>query len=79
MLQVWNFSVLGSKRTIVFGLANDSLCQSAPWVETMPAQVEREFRRYLDCGILARGFARAWCGDCGHDFLIAFSGKGRGV
>ena len=24
--------------------------------------VEREFRRYLDCGILARGFARARCG-----------------
>ena len=35
--------------------------------------IEREFRRYLDCGILADGFARARCGDCGHDFLIAFS------
>ena len=41
--------------------------------------VEREFRRYLDCGILARGFARARCGQCGHDFLIAFSCQGRGV
>jgi len=41
--------------------------------------VEREFRRYLDCGILARGFARARCGQCGHDFLIAFSCKGRAV
>ena len=41
--------------------------------------VEREFRRYLDCGVLARGFARARCGQCGHDFLIAFSCKGRGV
>lgn len=27
----------------------------------------------------AHGFARARCGDCGHDFLIAFSCKGRGV
>src|SRR5262252_6955698 len=34
--QVWNFSVLGSNRTIVFGLANDSLYQSAPLVKTMP-------------------------------------------
>ena len=34
---------------------------------------------YLDCGILARGFARVRCGQCGHDFLIAFSCKGRGV
>ncbi|MCC7328002.1 MAG: transposase zinc-binding domain-containing protein, partial [Burkholderiales bacterium] len=41
--------------------------------------MEREFRRYLDCGILAHGFARARCGNCGHDFLIAFSCKGRAV
>ena len=40
---------------------------------TAPAAVEREFRRYLDCGILAHGFARAHCADCGHDFLIAYS------
>ena len=43
------------------------------------AHVEREFRRYLTCGILAHGFARARCGQCGHDFLIGFSCKGRGV
>ena len=36
MAQVWNFSVLGSKRTMVFGLAPDSLYQSAPLVKTMP-------------------------------------------
>ena len=41
--------------------------------------VEREFRRCLTCGILAHGFARARCGQCGHDFLIACSCKGRGV
>ncbi|HCS91900.1 MAG: hypothetical protein N838_03005 [Thiohalocapsa sp. PB-PSB1] len=35
--------------------------------------MEREFRRYLQCGILAYGFARARCPDCGHDFLVAFS------
>jgi len=45
----------------------------------VPQYVEGEFRRYLECGILARGFARARCGECGHDFLIAFSCKGRGV
>ena len=45
----------------------------------VPEHVEREFRRYLECGILARGFVRARCGQCGHDFLIAFSCKGRGV
>jgi len=46
---------------------------------SVPEYVEREFRRYLECGILAHGFARARCGQCGHDFLIAFSCKGRGV
>jgi hypothetical protein len=28
---------------------------------------------------LAHGFARARCPDCGHDFLVAFSCKGRGL
>jgi len=41
--------------------------------------IERELRAYLTCGILAHGFARARCPGCGHDFLIAFSCKGRGV
>ena len=47
--------------------------------DPVPAHVEREFRRYLECGILAHGFSRARCGQCGHDFLIAFSCQGRGV
>lgn len=47
--------------------------------QSVPEHAEREFRRYLECGILAHGFARARCGQCGHDFLIAFSCKGRGV
>ena len=30
-----------------------------------PRFVERELRGYLSCGILAHGFARLRCGDCG--------------
>jgi predicted Zn-ribbon and HTH transcriptional regulator len=30
-------------------------------------------------GILAHGFARARCADCGHDFIVAYSCKCRGV
>ena len=45
----------------------------------VPPYVERELGRYLDGGILARGSSRAWCGRCGHDFLIAFSCQTRGV
>ncbi len=41
--------------------------------------VEAEFRRYLACGLLCFGFARARCGRCGQGFLVAFSCKARGV
>jgi hypothetical protein len=40
--------------------------------------VERELRTYLECGVLAHGFLRVHCDDCGHDRLVAFSCKGRG-
>jgi hypothetical protein len=33
--------------------------------DAVPGYVEREFRRYLECGILAHGFARARCAQCG--------------
>lgn len=52
---------------------------SEPSGESPPTYVERTFRRYLECGILAHGFARAWRDECQHDFLIAYSCKGRGV
>jgi hypothetical protein len=45
----------------------------------VPSWVERDFRGYLRCGILAHGFARLRCTDCGHDRLLAFSCKARGV
>jgi hypothetical protein len=45
----------------------------------VPAWVEGELRRYLECGILAHGFGRARCAACGHDFVLAFSCKGRGL
>jgi hypothetical protein len=32
-----------------------------------PTYVEQAFRKYLECGILAHGFARVWCEDCAHD------------
>jgi hypothetical protein len=41
--------------------------------------VRQAFRKYLECGIFAHGFARARCDDCGHDYFVAFSCKGRGV
>ena len=43
----------------------------------VPAFVEDEFRSFLDCGRLCRGFLRVHCQDCGLDRLVPFSCKGR--
>ena len=43
----------------------------------LPKYVVEEFYRYLDCGILARGFARCACEACGKSFAVPFSCKGR--
>jgi hypothetical protein len=44
----------------------------------VPRFVERELRSFLECGILANGFLRLHCDDCGKDRLVPFSCKGRG-
>ncbi len=46
---------------------------------TPRSYVRQSFRKYLECGIFAHGFARARWDDCGHDCFVAFSCKGRGV
>ncbi len=52
----------------------------ADWVvDPVLAYVECALRKYLECGILAHGFARARCEKCGQNFLVAYSCKGRGV
>jgi hypothetical protein len=45
----------------------------------LPRYVERDFARYLECGVLAHGFARVRCESCEDEILVAFSCKGRGV
>ena len=46
--------------------------------EGLPRCVEAEFRDFLQCGLLAGGFARFQCGTCGLDRFVAVSCKGRG-
>ncbi|REG19069.1 transposase-like zinc-binding protein [Archangium gephyra] len=45
----------------------------------LPRYVERDFARYLECGVLTHGFARVRCVSCKDELLVAFSCKGRGV
>ncbi|MFZ2959532.1 MAG: transposase zinc-binding domain-containing protein [Candidatus Ozemobacteraceae bacterium] len=35
--------------------------------------IEKVIYRFLDCGDLHNGFARVKCGDCGHEFFVAYS------
>jgi len=42
------------------------------------ATSKAEFDAFLEFGILAHGFLRLRCGECGHDKLLAFSCKRRG-
>jgi hypothetical protein len=44
----------------------------------LPDFVQKEFREYLRCGILAHGFLRVQCGSCHNEHLVAFSCKLRG-
>jgi hypothetical protein len=44
-----------------------------PWRAVVPAVVDR----FLACGILEHGFARIHCDACAHEYLLAFSCKGR--
>ncbi len=45
----------------------------------IPYYVEHDLRKFLECGILAHGFARVRCESCSENFLIAYSCKGRGI
>jgi hypothetical protein len=74
------------ERTVLYHAVQENIetyLSQARWEDPLggavPAYVEHDLRQYLTCGLLAHGFARAFCDECGHDFLIAFSCKGRGV
>ena len=67
---------------VVRGHLGDLLAEARAGSEDgggLPRYVEQELERYLDCGILANGFARVRCTHCGDELLVAFSCKNRGV
>ena len=45
----------------------------------LPRYVENEFRNSVECGTLPHGFSRARCTGCGHEIVVAFSCKLRGI
>jgi len=54
------------------------IAQAEEQGRTIPYFVRRELESFLDCGILAKGFVRVHCDNCGKDHLVALSCKGRG-
>jgi hypothetical protein len=44
----------------------------------LPSFVRDEFEAYFRCGILAHGFVRVRCKDCGASRVVGFSCKRRG-
>ena len=46
---------------------------------TLPKFVTEELHKYMDCGILGRGFAHLFCKTCHEHHAVAFSCKGRAV
>jgi hypothetical protein len=64
---------------VVLGWLETFLCYAREaYTRPLPRYVERELRRYLDCGILACGFARGFCKACGASIVVALSCKCRG-
>jgi hypothetical protein len=72
------------EKTALYAIVRDNLesfledgRRASPNGTGYPPFIENEFRRYLSCGQLSRGFARVQCSACGHESLLAFSCKGR--
>ncbi len=63
---------------ILSGHLETFLQQARTSEHQLPLHVEKEMRAYLECGILAYGFVRARCEDCGASRAVAFSCKKRG-
>jgi hypothetical protein len=68
---------------VVYGLVRERFAAFAERMQeggrALPRYVVGAFESFLRCGVLACGFMRARCAGCGHDRLVAFSCKHRGV
>ena len=72
------------ENTVLYGIVRDHLDDLLEHARARsehgagyPRFVEREFERFLDCGLLCRGFVRVRCDTCADERLVAFSCKTR--
>jgi len=70
------------EKTLLYEVVREQLegflVSSSRREQPAPRFIEQELRAFLRCGVLAHGFLRLHCDDCGHDRLLAFSCKRRG-
>ena len=55
----------------------DFLAQAASSGSGNPSLIEKEFRKFLGCRLLGRGFARVVCPACKKEHLLAFTCKSK--
>lgn len=68
--------------TTLYRLVNkhlDAFLDDTGQRQVLPGFIERTFRALLDCGLPEKGCLHLKCGHCGHQELVAFSCKLRGV
>lgn len=70
------------EESVLYGVVRrelETFLAKARWRDQpVPRFIEQELRDYLRCGVLAEGFLRVHCDDCGLDRLVPFSCKRRG-
>ena len=79
----WAYRRRQPEGTVLYEAVRDNLAtllaEASEVGRGLPRYVERDFAKYLECGVLAHGFARVRCESCKDELLVAFSCKGRGV
>jgi hypothetical protein len=75
---------LDAEHSVLYGVVREHLdaflraAEAGDESRDLPPFIEREFREFLTCGILAYGFVRLRCEGCMLERLVPFSCKGRG-
>jgi hypothetical protein len=79
----WEYRRRRPEGSVLYAAVRDHLAtllaEASELGRGLPRYVERDFARFLECGVLAHGFARVRCESCKDELLVAFSCKGRGV
>ena len=79
----WAYRRRRPEGTVLYAAVRDNLAtllaEASEVGRGLPRYVERNLAKYLECGVLAHGFARVRCESCKDELLVAFSCKGRGV